>query len=231
MEHTLKVTNVLSDPTRFKIYQYLVQHHEAVTVNEISEQFDIHPNVARMHLTKLEDINLLISYSEKTGRGGRPSRLYSLSEKVIELNFPHRDYKLFANIALETLAELGEPGKKALYETGRKYGLQVMERYHTQATMELTNEQKVQILEDAGVMLGLYPDLSYNPEEKKINFTINNCPFKEIAQNNHSLVCNMHLYFLKGMFESLFTDLEFVENENMFKGCENCTYTAKLSAV
>src|SRR5699024_2171585 len=105
MEHTLKVTNVLSDPTRFKIYQLLVLHHEAITINEISEQFDIHPNDARMHLTKLEDIKLLISYSEKTGRGGRPSRLYSLSEKVIELNFPHRDYKLFANIVLATLDE------------------------------------------------------------------------------------------------------------------------------
>src|SRR5699024_8823547 len=84
MEHTLKVTNVLSDPTRFKIYQYLVQHHEAVTVNEISEQFDIHPNVARMHLTMLEYINLLISYSETTGRRSRASRLYCIPEEVIE---------------------------------------------------------------------------------------------------------------------------------------------------
>ncbi|HEX6594443.1 MAG TPA: helix-turn-helix domain-containing protein [Bacillota bacterium] len=231
MEHTLKVTNVLSDPTRFKIYQYLVQHHKAVTVNEISEQFDIHPNVARMHLTKLQDINLLISYSEKTGRGGRPSRLYCLSEKVIELNFPYRDYKLFANMALETLAELGDIGTKALYVTGKKYGSKVMERYHTQATMELTNEQKVQILEDAGVMLGLYPNISYDSKKGKISFTINNCPFKEIATNNQQLVCNTHLYFLKGMFESLFTNVKFIENENMFKGCESCTYIAKLSAV
>src|SRR5690625_1948671 len=96
MEHALKVTNVLSDPTRFNIYQFMIQHRHEVTVTEIADHFDIHPNVARMHLTKLQDINLLISYSKRTGKGGRPSRLYSLSEEVIELNFPHRDYKMFS---------------------------------------------------------------------------------------------------------------------------------------
>src|SRR5699024_12251862 len=97
------------------------------------------------------------------------------------------DNKFVLNNQNKNISKNTEHRKKALYQTGRKYGLQVMERHHTQATMELTNEQKVQILEDAGVILALYPDLSYNPEEKKINFTINNCPFKEIAQNNHSL--------------------------------------------
>src|SRR5690625_963569 len=129
MEHTLKVTNVLSDPTRLNIYQFMIQNRKEVTVTQIAEHFDIHPNVARMHLTTLQHINLLLSYSKRTGKGGRPSRLYRLSEEVIELNFPHRDYKMFSIIALETFAELGEPGKEALYQTGRKYVLKIMERY------------------------------------------------------------------------------------------------------
>jgi len=229
MQQTLKVTNVLSDPTRFHIYEFMIQNKKEVTVNEIADQFDIHPNVARMHLTKLQEINLLISYSKKTGKGGRPSRLYQLSEEVIELNFPHRDYKMFSIIALETFAELGEPGKEALYETGRKYGMKIMDRYHTPATTNLTTEQKLQILDDAGIMLGMYPQFTYNTETNSISFKVNNCPFKEIAVTNHSLVCNMHKYFLRGMFESLFTNIKLIETENMFKGCENCSYVAKLS--
>lgn len=229
MEQTLKVTNVLSDPTRFNIYQFMIQHKKEVTVTEIADHFDIHPNVARMHLTKLQDINLLLSYSKKTGKGGRPSRLYRLSEEVIELNFPHRDYKMFSIIALETFAELGEPGKEALYQTGRKYGARIMERYHTPATKNLSIDQKLQILEDAGIMLGMYPEFSYVPESNSIMFKVNNCPFKEIALTNHALVCNMHNFFLRGMFESLFTNIKLIETENMFKGCENCSYVAKLS--
>lgn len=41
MEHTLKVTNVLSDPTRFNIYQFMIQNRKEVTVTEIAEHFDI----------------------------------------------------------------------------------------------------------------------------------------------------------------------------------------------
>lgn len=232
MEQTLKVTNVLSDPTRYNIYQYIIKEHQEVNVVEIADKFDIHPNVARLHLSKLEDINMVRSYSKKTGKGGRPSRMYRLSDEVIELNFPHRDYKLLSSIALESFVELGEPGRVALYRTGKKYGMKVMEHYsRSQTAEELTTEQKIHILEDAGTMLGMYPKFQYDSKKNTIRFRINNCPFKEIATTNHSMVCNMHNAFLKGMFEVLFTDVELVEEENMFQGCENCIYVAKLSIV
>lgn len=229
MEHTLKVTNVLSDPTRFQIYQFLIKNKQEITVSDIATEFDIHPNVARMHLTKLQDINLITSFPKKTGKGGRPSRIYKLSEEVIELNFPHRDYKMFSIIALETFAELGDVGKEALYNTGLKYGTQIMERYHTPAIKKMSIEQKLQVLEDAGIMLGIYPEFSYDTENNIIEFKVNNCPFKEIAVTNHILVCNMHQFFLKGMFESLFTNIKLTETENMFHGCDNCSYIAQLS--
>src|SRR5690625_1787037 len=129
MENTLKVTTVMSDPTRFDIYQHLIENHQDVNVNEIAKHFDIHPNVARLHLSKLEDINLVTSQLVKTGKGGRPGRRYKLSDNVIELNFPARDYKILSSIALESLMELGEAGKQALYQTGRKYGMEAIENH------------------------------------------------------------------------------------------------------
>ena len=65
MEQTLKITNVLSDPTRYYIYQYVTQKHDEVTVQEIADNFNIHPNVARLHLSKLEDVNMLVSETKK----------------------------------------------------------------------------------------------------------------------------------------------------------------------
>lgn len=65
MEHTLKITNVLSDPTRFYIYQYITNCHRDVTVQEIADKFSIHPNVARLHLSKLEDVRMLYAETKK----------------------------------------------------------------------------------------------------------------------------------------------------------------------
>src|SRR5690625_5246670 len=189
VEQTLKVTNVLSDPTRYSIYQHIIHNQREVSVVEIAEQFDIHPNVARLHLSKLEDINMVKSYSKKSGKGGRPSRMYRLSDEVIELNFPHRDYKMLATIAMESFLELGEPGRKALYRTGREYGTKVMEHYQKMpVSQEITIEQKLVTLEDAGMMLGMYPKFEYDKENESISFKINNCPFKEVASNNLTMI-------------------------------------------
>lgn len=231
MEKTLKITNVLSDPTRFNIYQHIIQHHKTVSVLDIAEEFDIHPNVARLHLSKLEEIKLIVSHFEKTGRGGRPSRLYQLSDHVVELNFPHRDYKLLSSIALESFVKLGEPGRIALYDTGRKYGEEIIKQHSTPDAVDLTLDEKIYILEDAGTMLGMYPKFTYHPESKSISFKVNNCPFKEVVEKNKTMVCNMHHAFLEGMFESLFTGMELIETNNMFDGCVNCKYVVKLATI
>ncbi|TRM13290.1 helix-turn-helix domain-containing protein [Lentibacillus cibarius] len=232
MEQALKVTNVMSDPTRYNIYQYMIKHHRNVSAAEIAKAFEIHTNVARLHLSKLEDVHMVESYSEKTGKGGRPSRRYHISDEVIELNFPYRDYKLLSSIAIESFTELGEAGQQALYNTGKKYGTNIINRDkqgHT--SIELTTEQKLYILEDAGDMLGMYPEFHFNEAQNTITFTIKNCPFKEIALNNQATICHMHHAFLKGMLEALFEDIQLLETENMFEGCENCSYLAKLATV
>ncbi|MFD1850621.1 helix-turn-helix transcriptional regulator [Oceanobacillus bengalensis] len=229
MEQTLRVTNVLSDPTRYHIYQYLIEKHKEVNVTEIAKKFEIHPNVARLHLSKLEDVNMIISYSQKTGKGGRPSRLYRLSDNVIELNFPHRDYKLLSTIVLESLMDMGQAGKEALYKTGKKYGKEIVKNYY-HGNIELLNlTEKINILEDASAMLGLYSNFHYNEVENTIHFDVNNCPFKEIASTNHEMICDMHHSFIKGMFETLFMDIELITEENMFEhNCENCSYKVNL---
>jgi len=230
MEQTLKITNVLSDPTRYYIYQYITKRHQEVTVQEVAENFNIHPNVARLHLSKLEDVNMLISETKKTGKGGRPSRLYRLSEDVIQLHFPFRDYMLLAKVAIETMLTLGELGQQALYLTGKKFGSEVIEQELSKKAYGdvLTFEQKLTILKSAATLAGFYPEFEVNGDQTKIFFQIFNCPFKEVAED-HESVCSMHHEFLKGMFEALFDSVELIEKENMISGCETCTYQALVT--
>ena len=53
---------------------------EDVTVAEIAARFGLHPNVARMHLAKLEQAGFLATDFRRTSGGGRPAKLYRLSD-------------------------------------------------------------------------------------------------------------------------------------------------------
>jgi predicted ArsR family transcriptional regulator len=232
VEQTLKITSVLSDPTRYYIYQYITKRHKDVTVQEIADNFDIHPNVARLHLSKLEDVNMLVSETRKTGKGGRPSRLYRLSDDLIQLNFPFRDYQLLSRIALGTMMSLGEQGKKALYLTGKRLGAELIDQEiagNHQQSEEWGFEQKLSVLRNAATIAGFYPEFETNDEGTKIYFQIFNCPFKEVAMEHTEAVCTMHVEFLKGMFESLFPNVELIEKANIISGCDSCSYQAAIA--
>ncbi|WP_047151535.1 helix-turn-helix transcriptional regulator [Aneurinibacillus tyrosinisolvens] len=225
---TLKLTSVLADPTRFSIYQHVVASHRAVTVQEIAEQFEIHPNVARLHLTKLEDVNLLDSASEKTGKGGRPSRLYSLSEQVVSLQFPPRDYQLLANIAIETLISLGEAGQKALHDMGRKFGHEAARQAIEKERISLSNisaERKLEAIHRLMLAQGLNPEIE-QVDDATIRFRIFNCTFKETAARNPDSICSMHHALLFGIFETFFNqNTQLIEENSMLAGCKSCDYT------
>lgn len=232
MEQTLKITNVLSDPTRYYIYQHITKCHNEVTVQEIADAFNIHPNVARLHLSKLEDINMLSSETKKTGKGGRPSRLYRLSEDVIQLHFPYRDYQLLSKIAIETMMNLGEIGKNALHETGKAFGIQLIESQtgrNLVNNQDLSFDEKLLILKNAATVAGFYPEFEVSDDQNIIYFTIHNCPFKEVATSQAESVCGMHNAFLHGMFSSLFNSVELVEKESMLNGCQTCSYQAVVT--
>ena len=91
---------------------------------------------------------MLKSETKKTGKGGRPSRLYVLSEDVIQLQFPFRDYQLLARIAFNSLLSLGAAGEKALYETGKQFGAELMQQHMQRLNVSedaLTVEQKFKL--------------------------------------------------------------------------------------
>ncbi len=209
MEQTLKITGVLSDPTRYSIYQYVAKQHRDITVQEIADAFEIHANVARLHLTKLEDVNMLISETKKTGKGGRPSRFYRLSDEVVSLQFPYRDYQKLSEIAIDTLLSLGEVGQKALVETGRKFGYEASKNYLQKLNLNLaslSNEEKLSHIKTVALQQGLNPEIHYDKDSHEVNFRIYNCTFKELVPERLSL-CKMHQALINGFFDFFFNEI------------------------
>lgn len=229
MEHqTLKITGVLSDPTRFSIYQYVTKQHRDVTVQEIADAFEIHANVARLHLTKLEDVNMLISETKKTGKGGRPSRFYHLSDEVVSLQFPYRDYQKLSEIAIDTLLSLGEIGEKALMQTGRKFGYETSRMYLQNLDLnlnDLSNEEKLNHIKTVALQQGLNPEMHYNKETHEVNFRIYNCTFKELVPDR-APICKMHQSLINGFFDYFFGEINLNKNSYMSDSIEYsfCSY-------
>lgn len=226
MQKNFKVTHTLSDSTRYQIYQHIVEINKAVTTKYIADLMDIHVNVAREHLIKLEKIDLLKSKTERTGRGGRPGKLYSLADQAVEISFPFRDYKLLAKLSIEALADLGSDGSAALKAIGKAYGQELLTQT-SQLKNDSTLAEKTQIISNLTHDLGLYSSVELNEKTNEIYLSINNCPFQDLTQLHSGLICSTHHAFIEGVLSELFADYQFEELSNMTTGCKSCEYTIK----
>ncbi|WP_255668335.1 helix-turn-helix transcriptional regulator [Brevibacillus daliensis] len=225
MEKALRLTSTLADPTRFSIYQYVTDSRKPVTVQEVAEKFSIHSNVARLHLSKLEDVQLLQSKLDKTGKGGRPSRLYSVSDMVVSLQFPPRDYQLLADIAIESLLTFGSEGHAALVKMGHRLGLEAAKRAkenHKLAPAK-TVEDKLEAIYRLALAQGLRPEIEL-VDDGHVRFRVFNCTFSEIAHKHPGSICSMHHAMIEGFFESFFGEIELKPETSMVGGCQSCNY-------
>lgn len=226
-ERTLKITNVLADPTRYSIYQYLYSIHRGVSVQEIADQFEIHPNVARLHLNKLEDVRLVQSKTEKANKGGRPGKVYVLSDVPVNIQFPPRDYQLLSDIAIETVLSMGKEGEAAMQKVAFKYGKEqaLNAIYNEHLDIDAMNiEEKLPYILKLATSQGLNPEIE-QLDEYALRFRVFNCTFKESAIHQPS-ICKMHHGLLSGMFSAFFGRIDLIEDSSMLQPhCSACEYT------
>ncbi|OLN23352.1 hypothetical protein BTO30_05135 [Domibacillus antri] len=226
MNTILKVTGTLADATRYSIYEYVLKEHNDVTVQDVANEFGIHPNVARFHLTKLEDVKLIYSHLYKTGKGGRPGRVYKPAEKAVQLSFPRRDYQLLADILVETVQMLGEEGVNMAQVAAMKAGRHAAEAEAGKSISALTDEEKFLLLQSIAAQVGYMPKMVHTKDGLDVQFVIYNCPFKEMLHDKTDLTCGIHTAFLNGTFQALFDGTELNQQTSMLEGCHDCTYHA-----
>ena len=230
MIHPLKITSTLSDETRYQIYEYMLQQKKSFTVQAIAEQFSIHPNVARLHLTKLSEIELISAHFVKSGKGGRPGREYKASEEGIELSFPKKEDNRLINWTMQLIEQIGpeaiEAAKKISYDDGFS---QMKQRIANGKGLALNDfNEKIILLTNASALIGYIPEIIETEKGKKIIFSIYNCPFKKQLSTNNEIVCTLHESYLTGQIDALFSQNEFVQVESMIHDCENCKYEIEI---
>lgn len=230
MQDSIKITSTLADETRFSIYEFMLQHKKYVSVQEIADEFGIHSNVARLHLTKLAEIGAISAEFLKTGKGGRPGRVYRIKQEGIHLSFPRRDASSLVKWSLQLIDQLGDEALEQAKNISYKDGSQMMqERIASHKNRHaLTFSDKLTLLTDSAKLIGYIPEVRTNSKSKSLYFSIFNCPFHDQLGNHAEIVCQLHESYLRGQVDELFEINEFTQIESMLHQCEFCNYTIQV---
>jgi predicted ArsR family transcriptional regulator len=158
--------------TRMEVLELLRRKGHA-SAETIASELLVTPNAIRQHLTNLERDGLVVSSPEKSRRG-RPSLLFSLTERADSV-FPKR-YGQLATMVLQEVQDMGGP--EALDE--------VFERMATRHAGAIApkleglefDEKLSRVVAWIG-RAGTLAEQSETPEGVKV--TIHNCPFRNTA--------------------------------------------------
>jgi predicted ArsR family transcriptional regulator len=195
-----ELTVVLADGTRYRIYRCIAEHpSEAVTVADVAQRFGLHPNVARMHLVKLEQAGFLTTTTRRCKGGGRPAKLYSLSDQVSTFGFPPRHYELLSRMTRAVLGDAGAAGgaEHVCREIGRAEGRRYL--LESGGGQQLDASASVEAVQRVSEDQGLLADITLHGNDVLID--IHNCVFRELSGAQPDLVCGMHRAFFEGAFE------------------------------
>ena len=199
MDRDHELSAVLADDTRYSIYRAIAARPgEDVTVADIAARFDLHPNVARMHLAKLEQAGFLATDFRRTSGGGRPAKLYRLSDLVVSFGFPPRRYELLSRLALGALSAGGTRADalRVCREAGTADGRRALAGASAAPRDRAAAAQLVrQVAEEQGLL----PEVFW--QKQALAVVVHNCAFHELSGADPDLVCSMHRAFLEGVLE------------------------------
>jgi predicted ArsR family transcriptional regulator len=198
--------------TRQQILDYL-QRHGRATVKELGNLLGLTSTGIRQHLTVLERDGL-VDAREERGRVGRPTLVYSLTERADAL-FP-KTYDALASVLLEEIrsSQGNERLQELLHQVAERMAAPYTERMEGKPLAERVRET-AQIMEEQGCVVDCRQgDGDYYIDE----FT---CPFPKVAQQDHA-VCVLHVDFIR-----ILTGADTRLTESLLRGQRACTHRVR----
>jgi predicted ArsR family transcriptional regulator len=194
MTSEIEAIALLDDPTRRRLYEWVVAQPTAVGREEAASAVGVSRALAAFHLDRLAAGGLLDTefrrLSRRSGPGaGRPAKLYRQSERELEVSLPARRYGLAAEVfarALEASAQT-DPAREAATEAGVALARRAPGgRSPRQRLLNVLNGSGYQpIVDDDGTV------------------RLRNCPFHALAASHRDLTCGMNLALAEGISQGL----------------------------
>ena len=179
----------LGDPTRHKIFRYIVDAERPVGVAELTEYVKLNHNAVRQHLAVLKAANLVVEELESRERPGRPRLLYSLHPEAAGSWGTPGAYAWLAGL----LSDAVRRGLRAR-QIGRQDG-------HRRAAEMAGSSDPADLLEEEMSRRGFRPIRT--DKGRRVDFVLGRCPFADVASQDPETVCQLHLGLAEGLAEGL----------------------------
>lgn len=183
----------LADPTRERLLDLLRATEEPQPVSALSAALDLHQNTVRAHLLLLEQAELVVSTSDRSGARGRPSILFSAVPAAAE-----QEHALLAAALASALEPLPD-GVEVAEAAGRSWGGVMIERLEPGRVPdgEACIERVASLLRRRG----------FAPEVDGSELVMHRCPFRELAERYPRVVCAFHGGLIDGALDELGSDI------------------------
>jgi predicted ArsR family transcriptional regulator len=174
-----------------KILDYLLDHPEGATLEELSTHLGITKTAAKEHILKVIDLGLL-TYSDSKGSVGRPKRRYLLSPEGHEA-FP-KQYSWLSNVLLELLAE--DLGDETVARLMSDLGKKVAGSMKPQFEKVKTSAELLALITQTLNELGYRAVLKQSDVRKGAVLEATHCVYHSVAKQ-HPALCGFDISFLE----------------------------------
>ena len=178
----------LGDPTRHRLFRYIVGSERPVAVAELTAYVQLNHNAVRQHLAVLKDAGLILEEVESRNRPGRPRLLYRLHPEMAGNWGTPGAYAWLAGLLAEALQH-----DWTAREVGRQEGLR--------RSQDSLDGDPMDAMEQELVGSGFRPRRS--DQNRQMSFILERCPFTDVAATYPEMVCQLHLGLAEGLAEGL----------------------------
>jgi len=181
----------LSAPRR-AVLDLLVEEQGPMTVAQVAQTLDQHPNTVREHLEALARGGLAMRDQLAPVGRGRPASVYTYAP---EASFTSPEYAVLAQVIVGYLTQVlpeGEELRRHAREVGRHWGRAILERAGADpAPVARTTGSAVAYLLRMLERTGFAPEKQRDGAEQTLRLP--RCPVLELAKDRPELVCSAHL--------------------------------------
>jgi predicted ArsR family transcriptional regulator len=174
-----------------KILDYLLDHPDGATLEELSDHLQITKTAAKEHIIKVTDLGLL-TYADSKGSVGRPKRRYLLSPEGHEA-FP-KQYSWLSHVLLELLAE--DLGDETVARLMSDLGKKVAGSMKPQFEKVKSSAELLALITQTLNELGYRAVLKQSDVRKGAILEATHCVYHSVAKQ-HPALCGFDISFLE----------------------------------
>lgn len=193
--------DVLAQPTRSRIFAWLVEHRAAAGTGEVARELGLHPNGVRRHLERLAEAGL-VERRRSRGERGRPGDRWLVAAGAEPGGRPPSGYAELA-VWLARAIPAGPGRLREVERAGRQIGGELA---------PADGGEPVESFRETIAALGFQPALELDGDGG-FECRLENCPYRDSVRENAEVVCGLHRGLTEGLLSALAPGAELVRFE------------------